>query len=762
MFTLRLFTAERLRQAYVATALAIFAGLIALLKPIDIAVWALQSKTVDRSASGEIVLVDFGTTKPIENSKLNESLARNIADLRARGAGRIFINVPLKQSDDRAADRRLRSVLQGNQQHVFLGNPGNMKNTQLYSAMLSDPYFTDGIKTFDNSYDRDFLEFIWSFPRTGSDGRTTLAFALAGGASRFDRVALDKSIDSRTIPRVSYFDLDASLNEIGVENKTFVVGDSPGEGDVRLAKNGYQAATVAHILVAETINRGSGRILPFWAMPILTAAMLLAGLLRFESLRSRRGFYAACVGLHVGLVGLAGLLAVQASFSYAFMLLAIYGAFRAVSNYRNTHIYVDPITLSPNFSALTRDLDAKVAQRGIGIVVVKVLRLDALFSQLTLRQKRHYLQQISKRLTLADQSAKIYFDNGKYFALVMSDMGSHVNEEHLSGLRAIVSQAVTVGDSSLDVAITVGADFTGEGSIEHRLSSAISAADQARETFRPVFVVGGPEAGNEEWDHSLSARLSEALAQDRIKMKLQPQIDLQTGRVVGAEALARWQDEDGREIPPASFISQCEMMGRLDDLTKRILERGMAAAITLREAGQDLSVSVNVSAVQLVDERIADIVEAAIWRTGIDPSQLKLEITETARIEDFEIAKKVMDRLLGQGISFSLDDFGVGSANLEVFLKLPFQEVKIDRLFIKDLTASRTARSIVEGVLNTSSALGISSVAEGIEDGETQRLLTEMGCTYGQGFYIAKPQWVSQLVGTLAIPDSQMFRRIQG
>jgi EAL domain-containing protein (putative c-di-GMP-specific phosphodiesterase class I) len=342
--------------------------------------------------------------------------------------------------------------------------------------------------------------------------------------------------------------------------------------------------------------------------------------------------------------------------------------------------------------------------------------------------------------------------------MVMNDMGAGENHAHLAGLRAIASQPVSVGQSSIDVSITIGADFSGEGSAEHRLSAAISAADQARETFRPVFIISAAETLDDEWDHSLTARLNEALAQDRIKIKLQPQIDLASGAFVGAEALARWHTEEGREIPPNRFISQCEQMGRLDDLTKRVLERSMDASNRLREAGHDLAISVNVSAVQFVDERIAEMVEARIRKFGIDPAKLRLEITETARIEDFRTAERIMERLRAQGIGFSLDDFGVGSANLEALYRLPFQEVKVDRMFVKELATSQAARAIVQGVLNVCDGMGVASVAEGIEDMETQRLLAEMGCTIGQGYFIGKPQWFAQLLTTLDIPEGRLLR----
>lgn len=759
MFLFKTLSGERLRHAGIAIALAFFAFGITLFKPLDIAVWALQSKLVDREASGDIVLVETGQSRSDQRPDFNRSLVTFIEELQEEGADRVFINVPLKRSASAAADRRLREMLESSGSGVFLADPGPDENKPVLAAMRSDPYFTSGIQTFDNRHNADFLEFVWEFPRIGDDGRTTLAFALSGADLNRGEVAIDKTIGAKSMPQLRFADSDGRSGPFNVDDKTILIGGSSVEGEIRLANDGYATASVAHILAAETLKLGNGlSLLPLTLIVACSIALLLAILLT-RNRKQRRATYAAIVLAVFGLTIITGISGTHMSFADAFALLAIFGAMRGFSIYRHRHMYVDQVSRAPNFSALKRDLQVDAKQSALGIVVVKILRLDAIFADLTLREKRHYLQQIAKRLALTDQAAKIYFDNGKYFALLMNDMGTAENKAHLSGLRAIASQPISVGQSSIDVSITIGADFSGDGSAEHRLSSAISAADQARETFKPVFVISAAETLDDEWDHSLTARLNEALAQDRIKIKLQPQIDLKTGAWVGAEALARWHTQEGREIPPNRFISQCEQMGRLDDLTKRVLERSMDASNRLQQAGHDILISVNVSAVQFVDERIAEMVEARLRKFSIDPTRLRLEITETARIEDFGTAERIMARLRSQGISFSLDDFGVGSANLEVLRELPFDELKIDRMFVKDLTSSQAARSIVEGVLGICDGMGILSVAEGIEDFETQRILAEMGCAHGQGYFIGKPQWFAQLLNTLEIPEGTLLRQ---
>ena len=439
----------------------------------------------------------------------------------------------------------------------------------------------------------------------------------------------------------------------------------------------------------------------------------------------------------------------QANFGDTFLLLTLYAIMRGFVLYKQRHLYIDPISKLPNFSALRRDFSASEGQGDLGVVVVKILRLDSIFAHLSEGEKRAYLRQISDRLSITGKDTKIYFDGGKYFAFILDAAIDY--ESHLSGLRAIVSQPIIIASKSIDVAVTVGADFSSRGLPAHRMSSAIAAADHAREAFQPVFIVSDACHDDDEWDHSLTARLAEALAEDRISIKLQPQVDFKTGKFVGAEVLARWQDEAGNEISPARFIPQFERMARLDELTSRILDKAMAALRSLQESGCALPLSVNVSAVQFVDERIAEIVEKSLREYDVDPSLLKIEVTETARIEDFETACQIVERLRKQGITFSLDDFGVGSANLEALQRLPFDEVKIDQLFIQQLAGSCKTRAIVEGVLHTASKAGMTSVAEGIEDLETHTWLSSLGCDRGQGYFIAKPMLVSQFTSLIEL-----------
>ncbi|MEL7454144.1 MAG: EAL domain-containing protein [Pseudomonadota bacterium] len=261
----------------------------------------------------------------------------------------------------------------------------------------------------------------------------------------------------------------------------------------------------------------------------------------------------------------------------------------------------------------------------------------------------------------------------------------------------------------------------------------------------------------------MQSRLENALSKNSISIKLQPQVDFRTGMIVGAEALARWVDEERGEIPPSQFILQCERVGRLDELTKRILRKSFSASKEMQDEGLDATVSVNVSAIQFVDHRIADLIERTLVETEADPLRIIIEMTESARVDDFGTAREIMERLKRTGIRFSIDDFGVASANLDALYQLPFDELKIDRMFVDAVTRSPAAQAIVANMVRLAKDMRITSVAEGIETREIFEKIQELGCDTAQGYYLARPQAFSQLKETLLLQrDSFGGRKTYG
>ncbi len=747
---------ERLRHAAIAILLAVVVAATTILRPLDITVWSLQAKLFDHSPTSEFVFVEVEKGPDSQASSENRRLLRTIRRLEHAGVARIFIDMPIQRSNSLSIDAELRSELVRLADKVVLTRAVREDFAERGSVGASDRFFQSGMRVVSNDYKTDFLGYVWGVKASYSNGTIelpTLWNAMVPEVSRKE-IYPDYAIDTDAIPRYN-LNRTPSLSEQETAlfgGKTVVLGPQGNVSRlVRIPGRGVVPPSLIHIMAAETAARESGQILSWLGMVGGFGLSLVVGLIACRGNAHRKVLYVLWTTALLILVVVTAQLGIRAEFAGPLALTAVYSACRLLVRFKRRHLFLEPRSKLPNFVALQRDLGDEHVDRTTAVVVAKIARLDAIFATLTPADQGRYLRQLASRLALGDAGSRIYYDGGKYFAFAVSSEKYQDLQGHLEGLRAVASQSITVSHRVLDVSMTIGVDRSSDKSVSSRLSSAIAAADQAREAYRPVFVISDFAAESEEWDYSLQARLESALSEDRISIKLQPQADLRSGRIVGVEALARWVDEERGEISPARFILQCERVGRLDDLTKRVLLKSLRAAETLRSYEHEPKVSINVSAIQFVDSRIADLIEMNVAAHSADPAKLTIEVTETARIEDFSAARAVFEQIKRLGVSFSMDDFGVASANLEAMFELPFDEIKIDQLFVQQIHRSRTARAIVSNVARLASDAGLTSVAEGIEDRETFALLRDMGCDLGQGYYIARPVTVGEIQEMLTL-----------
>ena len=760
----KLFSSERLRHAAIAIGLAVLVGVGTFLRPVDITLWSLQAKLFDRPASSEIVFVEVAAAAdPGGGSAENRHLLRSIRYLREAGAERIFLDLPVRRSNSPALDRELQRELVRSADKIVLTRVVRPDLVAGRFSQGNDPFFEQDMRVVSSDYQADFLGYVWDIEASYSDGTVNLPAmwsALAANGRSREGISLDYSIGRNSVPRYKIDELQPGLGGAGIlAGKTVVLG--PAGTDARIVKiPGYAfgPSSLVHILAAETALRGTGQNLGWLWMIGAFGLSLVLGAIAFRRAMPRRVFYFLWLASLAATFVLTAHLGVRALFGETLVLTLVYGSLRATVNFKRRHLFVESRSKLPNFVALQRDF-GEYPREQTSIVVAKIARLDAVFATLSPTDQARYLRQLASRLALGDTRSTIYYDGGKYFAFFVNSGEFQDIQEHLEGLRAVASQSITVSQRVLDVSMTIGVDESSEKSISSRLSAAIAAADQAREAYRPVFIISDFAADSEEWDYSLQARLESALSEDRISIKLQPQVDLRDGRIVGAEALARWVDEERGDVPPSRFILQCERVGRLDELTKRILSKSLYAAEVLQARDHHPRISVNVSAIQFVDSRIAELIEKNLMIHSADPAKLMIEVTETARIENFSVARGVFEQIKRLGVSFSMDDFGVASANLEAMFELPFDEIKVDQIFVRDVHHSETARAIVANVVRLARDAGLTSVAEGIEERETYDLLREMGCDLGQGYYISRPLTLSHLQEMMTLQkDTPLLR----
>ena len=238
----------------------------------------------------------------------------------------------------------------------------------------------------------------------------------------------------------------------------------------------------------------------------------------------------------------------------------------------------------------------------------------------------------------------------------------------------------------------------------------------------------------------------------------QPIVSLEDGRVVGFEMLARGISADGAELYPDDFISAMEHYGLLNDLTAMLLEYGLTAAIAWPE---DLYLSINVSPSQLKGKLLPEIIKNIAERFRFNLSRLKIEITETALIDDIDTARAEVESLSEMGCTIAMDDFGTGCSSLAWLIQLPASTIKIDVSFIRSMLDKKDSRKIISSVVSLGRSLDMSVIAEGVETNEQAEMLREMGCECAQGYLFGKPMPAEETYRFLtAAPVISSHRRI--
>ena len=234
--------------------------------------------------------------------------------------------------------------------------------------------------------------------------------------------------------------------------------------------------------------------------------------------------------------------------------------------------------------------------------------------------------------------------------------------------------------------------------------------------------------------------LRTAFGQRQLFVMYQPQIDLETRRPVGAEALLRWQTEDGTFVSPDRFIPIAEYSGLIIDLGEWVLRTACRELMAVRAAGHlDFVMSVNVSQVQFRHPHFLEMRRRALEETGAPPQNVELEITESMAMEEPDLLIKMLDQIKQTGVSIAIDDFGTGFSSLSYLQRLQVDRLKIDRAFVTEITGSARGSSIAEMVIQLGRNLGLTVIAEGVEDERQAQILHALGCPLAQGFLFARP-----------------------
>ncbi len=434
----------------------------------------------------------------------------------------------------------------------------------------------------------------------------------------------------------------------------------------------------------------------------------------------------------------------------------------------NRQSRIDPLTGVANRLAFVEQGDAALAAATtsscVGLLIVDLDRFKEINDVLGHRYGDLLLTAVADRLeTEVGRRGTVARLGGDEFAILLPDLRSRRSATEFAAhlVRSLDAQfmldgtPVTIGAS---IGVAVGPD---DG---RRTTALLQAADLAMyqaKKRRSGYQDSVSATSTAPENIVLIGELRDAINERQLQLHYQPKIDLHTGEVHACEALVRWRHPVHGFIPPTSFIPIAEQTGLIHQLTRWVLREAMQQCARWRADGRLISVSVNVSARDLLDRTFLTTVRETLNDCGVPSSALCLEVTETSIMADPERASAVLREFRASGVQISIDDFGTGYSSLAYLRMIPANELKIDRTFIATLHEGDLDSAIVASTLHLAHRLGMSVVAEGVEDSATSEMLYALGCEQAQGYFFARPMPADDLSRWLderATPDPAVTR----
>jgi diguanylate cyclase (GGDEF)-like protein/PAS domain S-box-containing protein len=371
------------------------------------------------------------------------------------------------------------------------------------------------------------------------------------------------------------------------------------------------------------------------------------------------------------------------------------------------------------------------------------------------------LKEVARRLSeCMREMDTISRQGGDEFLVVLSDLtGAEMITPVLDKIRERLQQPLLFDGHELSISSSIGvAMYPDDGQdFETLLKKADMALYRAKDAGRNQARFFDEQMNTEAMDHlRLKNGLHRVLERGELGLHFQPQFDLNSGRVLGAEALLRWRHPEQGLIPPARFIPVAEDSGLIVPIGEWVIRQACAQAMVWRQAGlPPLRIAVNLSAVQFRRGEVPAVVAQALKDSGLEPELLELELTESILLHNTEEMLAGVDELKRLGVKLSIDDFGTGYSSLAYLKRFAVDRLKIDQSFVRDLAHDSDDAAIVRAIIQMAAGLDLRTVAEGVEDAATLATLRYFGCDEAQGYYLARPLPAGEFAELLARLEAQ-------
>ena len=358
---------------------------------------------------------------------------------------------------------------------------------------------------------------------------------------------------------------------------------------------------------------------------------------------------------------------------------------------------------------------------------------------------RQVAETLRERVRATDIVARL---SGDEFAVLMPQADTAGALQLGEDLRAQVAEGYP---DSVAASVTISVGITmfggGHGGSEAVLAAADQAMYRAKEGGRNQIALfrdpSEPQRGPRR-RQTTAARIRDALTEDRLSLHTQPIRSLASGGIERYELLLRMTSEEGELLPAASFIEAAERSGMVQELDRWVVARALELLAERELKGAPLSLHVNLSGASLTDVSVLDFIERRLDEGGVDPSSCTFEITETANVHDYEAAGGFADRLTDFGCQVAIDDYGAGFGPFHYLKQIPFDLIKIDGSFIRDMPRNDADQLTVQAIVQIARGLGKTTIAEYVQDDQTAEMLRDYGVDMAQGFHLGRPVGIDE------------------
>lgn len=763
----------RARLVFVlACVLVIVTHVSGLTQTLDGRLAAHRASIVTREPTGSLVVVEIDSAS-VRAARTwpwpRERFAIAIRNLRTAGATLVAFDVDFSARSSRESDAALAAAIDAAPGEIVLPTfvqpndplenaPLEMLSRNATVASVNIPIESDGrVRRYYRGYQHG--------EHYHASMASVLASAPYGQTAPF---TIDYGIRSDRISRIGFHDVyRGTFDPALVRGKIILIGATALElGDEFATPNRtIMPGVLVHALAYESVVQGrallnlSGGVVLFLALSALVVLWPKPGSLNLSRMfvRNAAVLSASLVGpivlqifapvsASLGLVLFAQTLCIAVSLRQELQQRA-----RDLLRQREEHLsYValhDPETNLPNRRAMLEDLARRCASRD-GVVVaiaIGIERFPLLRGAVGYGNANRLVCGLAERIAACSGESDVYHISTSILGLVMTAPCEEQAQRLCAGALNALDTSVALDGQNVELVIRAGAAIasadvaSGEALLEH----ATLALDQARLRKVRYLRYDAAEVVDPLRQLAMISEIGAGLERGEFTLLYQPKSSAAGGEIVGAEALMRWRHPVHGAIAPDEFISAAEKTGAIDVLTRWAVRRAIADQMEMRKRGVELSVAVNVSGRCLSDIGFCNFVIAKARKSD---ARLCLEITETAIIGDPQAAMSSIAAFRRAGIRIAIDDYGSGLSSLAYLKQIAADELKLDKSLLRELRTQARDRLIVKSTIDLAHGLGMSVVAEGVEDETAFALLTAMGCDLIQGFYISSAVTAQRLV----------------